>query len=73
MPRLFCDFWIKQDLFHYHIISKDGVAVHQSKVIAIMDWNKLRMLLKLEAVMDLQAIIVGSLKTFLPLYFHGLL
>jgi len=35
-----CEFWMEKVSFLGHIISKDSIAVDQSKVEAVMNWDK---------------------------------
>jgi hypothetical protein len=48
-----CKFWLEKVSFLGHIISKDGVAVDQSKIEAMMNWERPTNVLEIHSFLGL--------------------
>jgi hypothetical protein len=48
-----CDFSMKELIYLGHIISTQGVHVHQEKIMAILDWSTPRIVIELRSFFEL--------------------
>jgi hypothetical protein len=62
-----CAFWLKEVSFLERIITDGGIAVDPSKVRDVLNWSPPKNVPDIEAFLDLQGTIEGSLKGFLKL------
>ncbi|TNV97478.1 hypothetical protein C5H24_12785, partial [Xylella fastidiosa] len=57
-----CEFWLEQVQFLGHVVSKDGIAVDNSKVEAVLDWKQPTSVFEIRSFLGL----AGYYRRFIP-------